>query len=57
MRFKYSLTKILTRMINEQYALATANLKGRLFVPYQRDGVRWMLGMEGQTSGPKGISL
>jgi SNF2 family DNA or RNA helicase len=41
-------------MINEQYALATANLKGRLFVPYQRDGVRWMLGMEGQTSGPKG---
>jgi SNF2 family DNA or RNA helicase len=41
-------------MINEQYALATASLKGRLFVPYQRDGVRWMLGMEGQTSGPKG---
>ena len=41
-------------MINEQYALATANLKGRLFAPYQRDGVRWMLGMEGQTSGPKG---
>ena len=54
MRFKHSQTKILTRMINEQYALATANLKGRLFVPYQRDGVRWMLGMEGQTSGPKG---
>ena len=41
-------------MINEQYALATTNLKGRLFAPYQRDGVRWMLGMEGQTSGPKG---
>jgi len=41
-------------MINEQYALATASLKGRLFAPYQRDGVRWMLGMEGQTSGPKG---
>jgi SNF2 family DNA or RNA helicase len=41
-------------MINEQYTLATTSLKGRLFVPYQRDGVRWMLGMEGQTSGPKG---
>ncbi len=54
MRFKHSQTKILTRMINEQYTLATTSLKGRLFVPYQRDGVRWMLGMEGQTSGPKG---
>jgi len=53
-RFKHSQTKILTRMINEQYTLATTSLKGRLFVPYQRDGVRWMLGMEGQTSGPKG---
>jgi len=29
-------------------------LNGRLFAPYQRDGVKWMLGMEAQTSGPKG---
>jgi len=27
---------------------------GRLFAPYQRDGVKWMLDMEAQTSGPKG---
>lgn len=54
MRFKHSQTKILTRMTNEQYTLATASLNGRLFVPYQRDGVKWMLGMEAQASGPKG---
>lgn len=29
-------------------------LNGRLFAPYQHDGVKWMLGMEGQESGPKG---
>jgi SNF2 family DNA or RNA helicase len=40
--------------IEDQYALATKTLNGRLFVPYQCDGVRWMLGMEGQESGPKG---
>ena len=43
-----------TMTIEEQYTLAKNSLKGRLFVPYQRDGVRWMLGMEAQTSGPKG---
>ena len=29
-------------------------LNGRLFAPYQHDGVKWMLGMEHQASGPKG---
>ena len=29
-------------------------LNGRLFIPYQSDGVKWMIGMEAQTSGPKG---
>ena len=29
-------------------------LNGRLFAPYQHDGVKWMLGMEHQVSGPKG---
>jgi SNF2 family DNA or RNA helicase len=43
--------------IEDQYALATKTLNGRLFVPYQCDGVRWMLGMEGQESGPKGAML
>ncbi len=41
----------------DQYKLATDSLNGRLFVPYQCDGVRWMLGMEGQESGPKGAML
>ncbi len=36
------------------YTLAIESLNGRLFVPYQHDGVKWMLGMESQTSGPKG---
>ena len=36
------------------YTLATESLNGRLFAPYQRDGVKWMLGMENQTSGPRG---
>ncbi len=40
--------------IESQYALAKKTLNGRLFVPYQREGVLWMLAMEGQTSGPKG---
>ena len=40
--------------IEDQYTLATKTLNGRLFVPYQCDGVRWMLSMEGQESGPKG---
>jgi SNF2 family DNA or RNA helicase len=34
--------------------LAKNTLNGRLFVPYQREGVLWMLTMENQTSGPKG---
>ena len=40
--------------IEEQYTLAKNSLNGRLFVPYQREGVLWMLTMENQTSGPKG---
>ena len=39
---------------DDQYNLAIKKLNGRLFVPYQRDGVKWMLAMEAQTSGPKG---
>jgi SNF2 family DNA or RNA helicase len=37
-----------------QYKLATTSLNGRLFIPYQREGVLWMLNMENQESGPKG---
>ena len=40
--------------IDDQYTLATDSLNGRLFIPYQREGVRWMLSMENQQSGPKG---
>ena len=40
--------------IEHQYTLAKNSLNGRLFVPYQREGVLWMLTMENQTSGPKG---
>jgi SNF2 family DNA or RNA helicase len=40
--------------IEEQYNLAKDNLNGRLFAPYQREGVLWMLTMENQESGPKG---
>jgi len=40
--------------IEEQYNRAKDNLNGRLFAPYQREGVLWMLTMEGQKSGPKG---
>jgi SNF2 family DNA or RNA helicase len=40
--------------IEEQYTLAKDTLNGRLFAPYQREGVFWMLTMENQTSGPKG---
>ena len=29
-------------------------LNGRLFIPYQSDGVKWMIGMENQETGPKG---
>ena len=29
-------------------------LNGRLFAPYQHDGVKWMLAMENQKNGPKG---
>ena len=40
--------------IEEQYNRAKDTLNGRLFAPYQREGVLWMLTMEGQKSGPKG---
>ena len=40
--------------IEEQYNRAKERLNGRLFAPYQREGVLWMLTMENQTSGPKG---
>src|SRR5210317_91397 len=40
--------------IEDQYILAKDTLRGRLFAPYQREGVLWMLTMESQTSGPKG---
>ena len=43
--------------IEDQYTLATKTLNGRLFVPYQCDGVRWMLSMEGQESGVLGGML
>jgi len=38
----------------DQYTLATKTLNGRLFSPYQKEGVMWMLNMENQESGPKG---
>jgi SNF2 family DNA or RNA helicase len=37
--------------IEEQYNRAKDNLTGRLFAPYQREGVLWLLSMENQTSG------
>jgi SNF2 family DNA or RNA helicase len=37
--------------IEEQYNRAKDNLNGRLFAPYQREGVLWLLSMENQTSG------
>ena len=40
--------------IEQQYNLAKDNFNGRLFAPYQREGVLWMLTMENQLSGPKG---
>ena len=40
--------------IEEQYNRAKNNLNGRLFAPYQREGVLFLLTMESQTSGPKG---
>ena len=41
-------------MTSQQYKLAINTIKTRLYIPYQRDGVKWMLGMENQESGPKG---
>ena len=41
-------------MTSAQYKLAINTINTRLYIPYQRDGVQWMLGMEGQVSGPKG---
>jgi len=46
--------KTSTMTIEDQYTLAKNTLNGRLFAPYQREGVLWMLTMENQTSGPKG---
>jgi SNF2 family DNA or RNA helicase len=43
--------------IEEQYNRAKDNLNGRLFAPYQREGVLFLLMMEAQTSGPKGGML
>jgi SNF2 family DNA or RNA helicase len=40
--------------IEDQYTLAKDTLNGRLFAPYQREGVLWMLSQEQQMSGPKG---
>ena len=40
--------------IEESYIRAKNLLNGRLFAPYQREGVLWMLKMENQLSGPKG---
>jgi SNF2 family DNA or RNA helicase len=37
--------------IEEQYNRAKNTLNGRLFAPYQREGVLWLLSMENQTSG------
>ena len=54
MKLKYYLTKIHTTMISDQYKLAINTINTRLYIPYQRDGVQWMLGMENQASGPKG---
>src|SRR6056300_1053683 len=48
------LKKIPIMKIEEQYNRAKERLNGRLFAPYQREGVLWMLTMENQTSGPKG---
>ena len=53
-RLNPSQKKIHTMTIEEQYTLAKDTLNGRLFAPYQREGVLWMLTMEGQKSGPKG---
>lgn len=35
----------------QQYALATKSLNGRLFIPYQREGVLWMLDKEIHNGG------
>jgi SNF2 family DNA or RNA helicase len=43
--------------IEDQYNRAKDNFNGRLFAPYQREGVLYLLTMENQTSGPKGFML
>ena len=53
-KLRHSPTKIPTMTIEDQYTLAKNSLNGRLFAPYQREGVLWMLNMEDQKSGPKG---
>src|SRR6056300_1478003 len=50
----YVKIKLKTMKIEEQYNRAKDNLNGRLFAPYQREGVLFLLTMENQTSGPKG---
>ena len=43
--------------IEEQYNRAKNQLNGRLFAPYQMEGVLYLLTMENQTSGPKSCIL
>ena len=43
-----------TMSIEEQYNRAKDTLNGRLFAPYQREGVLWLLSMENQASGVRG---
>jgi SNF2 family DNA or RNA helicase len=43
--------------IEELYNRAKDNFNGRLFAPYQREGVLWMLTMENQTSGPLRVAI
>lgn len=40
-----------------QYNKAKERLNGRLYAPYQQDGVMWMLEKENSTHGPKGAIL
>lgn len=41
-------------MTDDQYKIATNELNGRLYVPYQRSGVQWLLKQENIASGPRG---
>ena len=41
-------------MIDQLYDNATSLLAGRLYAPYQQEGVKWMLTMENNTGKPRG---